>query len=80
MDVVAENPDLSSPPRSSPGPSGNWTNNLAIKDLTGTGVTQDFAKAASWYRGNPAERNGDANAQFNLGVLAVIQRARRFAG
>ncbi len=44
MDVVAENPDLA---RFQFRPSGNWTNNLAIMYATGTGVTQDFAKAAS---------------------------------
>jgi hypothetical protein len=34
---------------------------------TGTGVAQDYVKAAQWYR--EAAENGDPNAQYNLGTM-----------
>lgn len=63
--IVANDPDLDSLQFQ---PSGNWTNNLGIMYAIGSGVPQDFAKAASWFH-ESARRKGDANAQYNLGIL-----------
>jgi TPR repeat protein len=52
--------------------SSNWSSNLGIMYANGTGVRQDYAEAAEWYR-RAAER-GHANAGLNLGVMYASGR------
>jgi TPR repeat protein len=52
--------------------SSNWSSNLGIMYTNGTGVQQDYAKAAEWYR--RAAEQGHANAALNLGVMYASGR------